>query len=808
MYLASICTCIYYNFVVLWCSVDMPITRLQELQRKQRTACELSSYPSVTSLHAIPEHEPLTSKQTLVDKAEPSGILLNQGPQLRLIDPTSHLRKCGVTVRVRRSVYFLLTGMLIYLLSWSSVLCRVTRGIVQYPDRMPTAVWVSTLGILLFYETFIIAQCTSMSARVRQIMAAQRPSLAPVTTWNSDAELQKCSVMRAFYVQACALGKKRDSFYLSFIHFLSMPDWESIAFLAGGATIDLVSAVLYSVPLFREDLFGLPEDQQLAEPWATMAFLLLVWLLTVTLTALWEKHRHRKLQQASDDAANSDHSNESAWDFDDEDQEGYLDSRLGAVDANISPSPTFHLGRAPCFKPLHWLSHKLVQCMNRVSKAYKTTDTTQSDTDQQAGLLRSLNGLPLWSKLALGFVIYGLVGAAVFVGWGFLMKLWIEADALPWIVVLITLALLLFRQMYVLGKWRLKAHYDETPPKLNEEQVHHRMDKFGTYHVVAALFHCALIGLTLFLGSLNSDLDWADDYLGLKRPAYFMTADWERVSDIQDDNQTKATLLALAANSSDPFLGIQGATSPKIPIGYCATSQPLQVYFLYICMAWSACSAAQHLFSWYRIRHFEQEHCFRYGKVEYGLTLCLFTLLLVSPGIQRYGWSWQPVVLFGLLLPITALGAQVTGLGVFDLFDDADETLDTKSSLQRLAKLALRDVRCYKWVEYTLSATAMHVVVTYIGGVLNAHELVLSAGALATAMLFCNFSDSNLHSAEEADERSGRRASVITVGQTIDTEMPFLFLSFFAKGVLCVALTVPWVFVNRGDYVVQPQACT
>lgn len=804
----------------------MPVTRLQEMHRKTQHAKKLSTFSNfpgssdLTRMATI-EEDREHHEQIPLKAPDTSSVLINQGPKLTMQDPTEHLRSCGVTAKVRRSVYFLLAGMLVYLLSWSSVLCRVTRGIIQYPDRMPTAVWVSTLGILLFYETFILAQCTSMAARIRQIMAGQRPALQPSNAWAntgaSGSDLARCSVLRAFYVQARGLKHRRDSFYLGFVHFLSMPDWESIAFLAGGVTIDLVSAVLYSVPFFRDDLFGLPKDQQRAEPWATMAFLVLVWLLTVTISSWWEKYRHMK--QSPQLAKDND-----MWDFDTaKSQEEELDARLSGVESVTRSPNSFRFGFAPCMKPVRWMERLGIKCMRKLdyttwaagqgteesNASNKSNGPEDPATDAQGPvLLHSLQGLNVTAKLLLAFVIYVLIGSAVFIGWGFVMKLWIESSALPWMIVLLVLATLLFRKMYSLGQWRLRAHYNENPPELGPEDLATKMAKFRTYHLAAAGFHCLLIGMTLYLGTLNSDLDWAEDYIALQRPAYFMTPDYKQMSDIQDNTTLKTLLTAQAQNSSDPFLGIQGATQPKIGIGYCATKQPLQLYFLYICMAWSLCSAIQHWLSAQRIKQYENKPSFKYTTAEYGLLLASFTVLLITPAIQRYGANWQPILLFFVLLPVVALAAQVVALGVFDLFDDADATLASTASSVELAKLALRDVRCYKWVEYTLSATAMHVVVTYIGGVLSAHELVLSAGALATSMLFCNFSDSALHSAEQPDRATGRKPSVITVSQTIDCEMPFIFLSFFAKGVLCVALTVPWVFVSRQDYVVQPIGCS
>ena len=77
------------------------------------------------------------------------------------------LREAGVLGCIRRTFIKFVFACCIYLLSWSSILCRVTRGLVRYPDRMPMAVWVITLGLLLLYETFIVSECTSIFVRIR-----------------------------------------------------------------------------------------------------------------------------------------------------------------------------------------------------------------------------------------------------------------------------------------------------------------------------------------------------------------------------------------------------------------------------------------------------------------------------------------------------------------------------------------------------------------------------------------------------------------------------------------------------------------
>ena len=70
----------------------------------------------------------------------------------------------------RKAAYFFFAGMVIYIISWAPILWRIIWGIVNYPDEMPNAVWIATLGILIFYDTFILAQCSSISTRIRMIL--------------------------------------------------------------------------------------------------------------------------------------------------------------------------------------------------------------------------------------------------------------------------------------------------------------------------------------------------------------------------------------------------------------------------------------------------------------------------------------------------------------------------------------------------------------------------------------------------------------------------------------------------------------
>ena len=166
--------------------------------------------------------------------------------------------------------------------------------------------------------------------------------------------------------------------------------------------------------------------------------------------------------------------------------------------------------------------------------------------------------------------------------------------------------------------------------------------------------------------------------------------------------------------------------------------------------------------------------------------------------------------------------------GVWDLFDPPDPT---ENELVR----RLERVSAYKWIEYTFSASLMHVVVSYSAGISSSHELILSVCLFGGSMLTTNMANATLSRAEKneffvlesptvvdlADNECRpastcqkyrtckiRRSSNISIQTRVDNEMPFLFLSFFAKGVLCVALTLPWIFIEQRDSELRPTTCT
>lgn len=132
-------------------------------------------------------------------------------------------------------------GMVYHTFAWLPVLFNTIKGIIDYPDKMPMPVWISVFGIFAFYSTFVIAQCTSVVARIDTIGGFQQD-------------------------------------YRLFRYF-ALKDPQTLSYIATGMFTDLILGVLYSIPNIRK-LFGLRADIGVAEPWALMAFFVLTAFLS------------------------------------------------------------------------------------------------------------------------------------------------------------------------------------------------------------------------------------------------------------------------------------------------------------------------------------------------------------------------------------------------------------------------------------------------------------------------------------------------------------------------------------------------
>jgi hypothetical protein len=612
---------------------------------------------------------------------------------------------------VRRSIYFILAGGLLYFVSWSTILCRVTRGIVRFPDRMPTPVWIATMGILVFYQLFIFAQCGAMLTRVREIFHAQTGMQSTISM---------------FITHKWVTGY-RDCMYLFLLLCASVPEWKSLAALACGVSLDLIAAVLYSIPPIRS-FFGMPAAQQRAEPWATTCFLFLIWAVIIYISGNKEQAH---LSTASDGS-------------------------------EIQP-------RSKCS-----------------SRAF--------------------------------VLIYMSISIITFFSWGFGVMRQLEGvSVVPWVIASVALVGFIVYSMTRLGIARMNSTLPDTgevlvTPDELEERDRRAMLQLYNAHFYAMWFHICLVMFTLFIGLANSQSDWYTEYLGMSKPVFLFTTDWGTLEDLRD----KQTV------SQDKSV---------IGLGYCATSNALPLLLIPICCAWSLCSAFQHYVSANTLADQEDSVHSTQGNAEQTSAFVLATAFAM-PAFYIHGITIKSL-LFGafMLVPSCIIVTIVYG-GVWDMFDRCSD--DTSTRANRLEK-----VSTYRWIEYTISASLMHIIVCYTAGIASSHELVLCVCCFGFSMLTTHLANSTLSRAENEEytranmnrketEKSAlffktvistqtlhvspciriRKTSGITVSTRVNTELPFIFLSFCAKGVLCIALTFPWVFADRRGVELQPLQCT
>jgi hypothetical protein len=608
---------------------------------------------------------------------------------------------------VRRSVYFILAGGLLYFVSWSPILCRVTRGIVKYPEQMPTPVWIATIGIFVFYQLFIIAQCSSMLSRVREIFQAQIGTIeTPV----------RRSALSTFVKHKWTTGY-RDCIYVYFLLCTSVPGWQSLAALAGGVSIDLIAAVLYSIPSVRL-LFGMSSNQQLAEPWATTCFLLFIWTSVIYLSGRVEYAR------------------------------SHADARSEA---------------------------------------------------------RTTSQVPFYQFMML----YVTISITAFFVWGYSVMGNLEGvSATPWVIAASCLFATILFLMIKLGAARIE--YIAQPAAVDssgDEQCEIKaMSQLYDAHWYAMVFHICLVLFTLFIGHVNQGIDWYTEYLGMSKPAYFFTTDWESL-------ESKRI--------------IHNGDESKIGLSHCATSNALPLLLIPICCAWSVCSAVQHYVSASTLHGSGGV-----SKVDECTVMIILAFAFATPGVYLHGVTFGTICLWFVMLGPACLIVSIVYGGVWDLFEQDVHTPSVSVSPPYWKRVKqLETVSTYRWIEYTISASLMHIVVCYTAGINSSHELVLCVCCFGFSMITTHLANSTLSRAENAEytksvhmnstssgadmEKSthlhlcvcSRKSSEITIRNRVDNELPFIFLSFCAKGVLCIALTFPLVFIDRRDFELQPSVC-
>ena len=132
-------------------------------------------------------------------------------------------------------------------------------------------VWIATIGILFFYDTFILAQCTSVMKRFKLYIQSVDKAVSQVHKAEKSTVNTKDSVLSQLWQDMRCSGHRNKIMLLAMSAF-TLTDSFSISFLGAGMSIDLIGAVLYSIDSIR-DFLGMDAKQRRAEPWAVLTFL-------------------------------------------------------------------------------------------------------------------------------------------------------------------------------------------------------------------------------------------------------------------------------------------------------------------------------------------------------------------------------------------------------------------------------------------------------------------------------------------------------------------------------------------------------
>jgi hypothetical protein len=154
--------------------------------------------------------------------------------------------------------FFFVLSHMTYLAAWSSILCLVVSGIIKHPEKMPMPVWISTIGLLSLYQTFIWAQANVIYIRFVELAKHLLPDKA-----NTSDFLNGISSTATLVYRSLKFGR-----------------WETVVLVAMSISSDLILAALYSVKAIRS-FFGIPASNR-SEPWCLIVFLYFSSLITLS----------------------------------------------------------------------------------------------------------------------------------------------------------------------------------------------------------------------------------------------------------------------------------------------------------------------------------------------------------------------------------------------------------------------------------------------------------------------------------------------------------------------------------------------
>lgn len=634
-----------------------------------------------------------------------------------------------------------------YMAAWSSILCYVTSGMVRSADEMPIAVWVSTVGLLTLYQTFVSAQARSVYVRCHACLATERGG----ELWRGDA----FDVLNRYSPTATAVYQLLDS-----------GGWQNIILVAMNISSNLISGVLYSIPAIRK-MLHIPNGYNGNETWCILVF---VYTSSVLLAAA--SYGLTAVSGRCD--AGSLH----------------LSLRIGlsfVFYASWSVGWFFLWGYC-VMRP--WLKHD-IWVFVAVGESTLLAVLWVCVVFHKRSCAAS--GAPyLWERARTtvtggGLLLHALCSVAWFFFWGyFTLRVWL--DSRVWMLVALgeSVACTLV-WVYTAGRpadVALEAYGavasdvapTDAPTVAPTDADKRMMASFGNEHCIAAVMHMLVMAATILVTSLDS-VDINSHY---ETYSFWLDRKKSRLAERDDDS---------------PIL-----------LDYCVRPNSLPVMKWWCVLGWSFASFCYHTISAIRIkadrpavRSMLSRNAYYADKLSLvfivAVSACISFVAMPQAGRENESWTkWM------LLAVLCCVGIPVVFVlrGITDVV--ADEPPTYTSTLQQITK--------DKWVEYTISATTMHVIVNCVGGIVSSHELILLCGYLAVSMILVQLMEASILRMEHA--KPGTRLSV---ARRIDCERAFVALSFFSKLTLTVALCAPLAISDalaKGSFVLntEPIRCS
>jgi hypothetical protein len=229
---------------------------------------------------------------------------------------------------------------------------------------------------------------------------------------------------------------------------------------------------------------------------------------------------------------------------------------------------------------------------------------------------------------------------------------------------------------------------------------------------------------------------------------------------------------------------------------YCLRPNSLPIMRWWCAIGWCFTSFVYHTMSALTLWSYKSgTGCAQWLSDNKGEAMCVVTIamsVLISLAVEHRD-SPSTIVLIPML---SCIGSAI----VFVLWGTISVKCNNKSSYM------LHLVSHNKWVEYSISATLMHVVVNCMAGVVNAHELVLLCGYLVVSMILVQLIENSMARIERCHTEPEDLLQV-----HVDSERPFIALSFFAKLTLTVTLCAPLAMQgpeNRFEVNTEPLKCS